>query len=192
MDNTVVFEDGARGRIVGDAPVLGGAHVPVQVEGGPQVMVADNLLDAQADGTYAVAARVVDLPSTPAGLAGDQIVVPVMEEAVSVGKSEVVTGGVRLVKTVGEREEIVDEALTRTQVEVTRVPVGRFVDEAPAPRRDGDTTILSVVEEVLVVERRLRLVEEVHIAEVRSEYHDPQTVSLRREEVAVERLTPAG
>ena len=71
-------------------------------------------------------------------------------------------------------------------------PWAKYVDEAPAPRRDGDTTILSVVEEVLVVERRLRLVEEVHVTEVRSEYRAPQTVSLRREEVNVERLAPAG
>jgi Domain of unknown function (DUF2382) len=51
-------------------------------------------------------------------------------------------------------------------VEIERFPIGRPVDSAPAIRQQGDTTILSVFEEVFVVERKLVLKEEIHIKRV--------------------------
>jgi len=48
-----------------------------------------------------------------------------------------------------------------------------------------------VVEEVLVVQKQLRLVEELHIRKSRTEKHAPQTVVLRKEEATVERLEGA-
>jgi stress response protein YsnF len=44
------------------------------------------------------------------------------------------------------------------------------------------------VEEVLVVEKRLMLREEIHIRQQRIETHQPQRVTLRSEEVQVERV----
>jgi stress response protein YsnF len=44
------------------------------------------------------------------------------------------------------------------------------------------------VEEVIVVQKQLRLVEELHIRKTRTEQRDPQTVVLRKEEAVVERL----
>jgi stress response protein YsnF len=41
--------------------------------------------------------------------------------------------------------------------------MGRIVETAPEIRTEGDVTILPVVEEVLVVEKRLVLKEELHI-----------------------------
>jgi stress response protein YsnF len=49
-----------------------------------------------------------------------------------------------------------------------------------------------VLEEVLVVEKRLLLKEEVRITKRRIETHMPQRVILRREEVAVERINGEG
>ena len=74
------------------------------------------------------------------------------------------------------------------RVDVQRVPVDRAVDGPVAVRHVGDTIIVPVVEEVLVVKRQLRLVEELHIRKTRTEQRDPQTVVLRKEEVVVERL----
>ena len=59
-------------------------------------------------------------------------------------------------------------------------------------RQEGDTTILTLIEEVVVVEKRLRAVEEVRVTKRQSVRHEPQTVTLRREEAVVERLTAAG
>jgi len=83
-------------------------------------------------------------------------------------------------------EQIVDVAVVEERVEVERVPVDRAVDGPVAVRYDGDTIIVPVTEEVLIVQKQLRLVEEVHIRRVRVEKHDPQRVMLRRDEVRVE------
>jgi stress response protein YsnF len=44
------------------------------------------------------------------------------------------------------------------------------------------------MKEVLVVEKQLMLMEEVHVRKTRTETHRPQSVTLRKEEVHVERL----
>ena len=117
----------------------------------------------------------------------DKIVVPLVGETLRVDKEKVVTGGVHIQKVVNEREEIVDEPLMRQDLDVVRIPVDQFVDVAPAVRHEGNTMIVSIVEEVIVIEKRLRVVEEVHITQKRSEYRAPQTVTVRSEEVKVER-----
>jgi stress response protein YsnF len=68
------------------------------------------------------------------------------------------------------------------------VPMQRVV-EGPVPvREENGTTIISIVEEVLVVEKRLMLREEIHIRKQRIETHQPQRVTLRSAEVRVERI----
>lgn len=76
--------------------------------------------------------------------------------------------------------------LEREVVEVEHVPVGDDVDDVPAVRQEGDTTVVPVVEEYLVVEKRLRLVEEVRIT--KRLQVDTETVrdELRREVIDVE------
>lgn len=117
--------------------------------------------------------------------------IPVHEEQLQVGVRAVETGsGVRVHTVVVERTEPVDVMLARDEFIVTRVPVDRFVDagEVPAQRQDGDTLIMPVVEEVLVVERRLRIKEELHITKVRREERHVDSVVLKSEEVRVERF----
>ena len=71
---------------------------------------------------------------------------------------------------------------------VTRVPIGREIAEAPAIRIEDDLTIVPVIEERLVVEKRLFLVEELHLR--RTVTIDPVEVptTLRRTRVDVERF----
>ncbi|BDI31538.1 hypothetical protein CCAX7_35890 [Capsulimonas corticalis] len=118
----------------------------------------------------------------------NRIVVPIVEETVDVRKRIVETGKVRIAKTVTEREEVVDIPFLRTEVEVRHVLIDRFVDAAPPIRHEGDVMIIPVMEEVLVVEKRLKLKEEIHIAQHRTEFHDTQTVLLRREVVSENRV----
>src|SRR5690242_16120571 len=96
---------------------------------------------------------------------------PLAEEVVRVDKREVVKGRVRIRTSTDEHEELVAQDLAGEHVEVERVPVDREVDAAPEVRQEGDVTIVPIVEEVLVVERRLVLKEEVHIRRVRSVEH---------------------
>jgi uncharacterized protein (TIGR02271 family) len=93
---------------------------------------------------------------------------------------------------VREWEELADPPLLRDEVVVQRVAVNRVV-EGPTPMRfEGDTLIIPLFEEVLVVEKRLLLKEELHLTTRRVETHTPQRVTLRREEAVVERINPSG
>jgi uncharacterized protein (TIGR02271 family) len=121
------------------------------------------------------------------GRPADREVVPVVEETAVVHKERVAAETVRLRKRVHEDEEVLDIPVQTEAIEVERVPVGRWI-EAPADvRHEGDTTVYPVVEEVLVVEKRLRLVEEVRVTRRQETRHVQERVGLRREEIVVER-----
>ncbi|GAA5231440.1 hypothetical protein GCM10025794_34850 [Massilia kyonggiensis] len=51
---------------------------------------------------------------------------------------------------------------------------------------------MPILEEVLVVERRLRIKEELHITRTRREEHHVDTVMLKSEQVSVERFDEHG
>ncbi|AUX44892.1 hypothetical protein SOCE26_063620 [Sorangium cellulosum] len=125
------------------------------------------------------------------GEAAGELIVPVVAQELEVKKRTVESGRVRITKEVHEREITVQEPLAREQVLVERVAVDRVVTEPPVTRQEGDTLIVPVVEEVLVVEKRLLLKEELRITRVRSVERSPTAnVTLRSEEVHVERVPP--
>jgi stress response protein YsnF len=64
------------------------------------------------------------------------------------------------------------------------------VETAPAIRTEGDVTILPIVEEVLVVEKRLVLKEELHIRRRVGSEAIEVPVTLRKQRAIVERLAP--
>jgi stress response protein YsnF len=121
----------------------------------------------------------------------DRKVIPVVEERVAIVKHQHVGEGVRVRTVVHEEQQVIDQALASEEVEVERVPLDLWV-EAPVPvRQEGDTTILTLLEEVVVVEKRLRAIEEVRITKRKVVRHEPQTVTLRREEAIVEHIDDA-
>jgi uncharacterized protein (TIGR02271 family) len=69
---------------------------------------------------------------------------------------------VRATRKTSMRDVCVEADLAHDHVVVERVPIGRVVDAAPPIRQEGDVTILPVMEEIVVLERRLVLKEEVH------------------------------
>ena len=114
--------------------------------------------------------------------------IPVTEEKLEVGKEKVESGKVHISKKVYEEEEIVDVATQRDKLSIERVAVNKIIDSPPpAIRHEGDKTIIPVFEEVTVVEKRLLLVEEVHISKRTKEEHTQQKIKLRKEEVIVDR-----
>lgn len=119
---------------------------------------------------------------------GESRVIPVIREQVSVTRREVERGGVRVNKRVEEHEEIVEQPTYREEVTVERVAVGRPVETATAPRQEGDTLIIPVFEEMLVVEKRLVLKEEIRITRRRIEETEQIRVLLREEHVDIENL----
>lgn len=109
-----------------------------------------------------------------------------VDEQVTVRKREEVTGVVRARTVSHAHEQPVETELSVETLEVERVPVGRFVDHPIPDRQDGDTTVISVIEEVATVEVRLKLVEEVRITRRTTSRKVTDRVTLRRQEVIVD------
>lgn len=129
--------------------------------------------------------------NSPEPVDDSKLVLPVIREDLQVGIRQVDTGrGVRIHKTVSQEPFHIDQTLLRDAVEVRRVPVDRVValSDAPAARQEGDTLIVPVLEEILVVEKRLRIKEEVHITRSARQEQYADTVVLRTENVEVERV----
>jgi uncharacterized protein (TIGR02271 family) len=110
-----------------------------------------------------------------------------LAEELSVSKETVETGRVRVATRTREREALIDEDLASEHVEIETVPIKMSIHAMPEVRQEGDTTIIPVVEEVLVVERRLVLKEEIHIRRVRTTERHKETVTLRYQEAVVTR-----
>jgi uncharacterized protein (TIGR02271 family) len=130
-----------------------------------------------------------DAPRSGAGTVAEEVI-PLVEETATVGKRHVVTGRFRVQTVTDTVEERVHADVQRESVEVTRVPIDKVVETAPGIRTEGDVTILPVVEEVLVVEKRLVLKEELHIRRRIAAETVEVPVTLRKQRAIVERLDP--
>ncbi len=128
------------------------------------------------------------LPLMSGNTETERLIIPVIEEQVQISKQVVETGRLRIVKTVHEEEELVNLPLLREEFTVERVALNQYVDTPPAVRVDGDTTIYPVLKEVLVLEKKLVLVEEVHVTRRQVTENDPQRIILRKEEITVDRI----
>ena len=122
-------------------------------------------------------------------MAGPQEIaaIPLVEERLSIGKREVEAGRLRVRVSVEEREERVPVTLAHDEVEIERVPKNLALSELPSVRLEGNVTIIPVVEEVVVVEKRLMLVEEIHVRRKTGNSTEEVAVTLRSEQAAIDR-----
>jgi uncharacterized protein (TIGR02271 family) len=109
-------------------------------------------------------------------------------EELTVARERVETGRVRVQVVTHEHEELVDIPLARGLVEVERVAINRVIEVIPPTRQEGDTLIVPVVHEVLLVERRLVLKEEVHVRRVNVTEHHQERVVLRHQDAVITRI----
>jgi stress response protein YsnF len=116
--------------------------------------------------------------------------VPLHEEEISVSRREIKKANVQVALVTGTREQLIDEELTQVRVEIERAPIDRVVDVVPPIRQAGDITIIPVVEEIVVVERRLVLKEEVRVRRVSTKEQHRETVVLRQQDAVVTREEP--
>jgi uncharacterized protein (TIGR02271 family) len=180
----VIDGDGFYGKI-SDAALLKNDKVPVTLDNGKTVLVESAILKKVSENTYGIPLSFKDLSESDST---ESRVIPVVQEEVRVQKEEVERARVVVNKIARERQETVDVPLTEEHVHIERIPKNVVID-APIPvRYEGDDVIISLVEEVLVVEKRLLLKEEVRITQEKKEVHKPQTVTLYSEEVKVERI----
>jgi uncharacterized protein (TIGR02271 family) len=122
----------------------------------------------------------------------EQKVIPILAEELSVNKEPIPTGGVRVHRQTFEHTEKVDVPLMKDHVDFRRVVIDREV-EGPLPvRREGDVTIIPIVEEVLVVQKKFRLKEEIHVSRTKREERHQEQVTVRRQQAEVEELDAQG
>ena len=114
-------------------------------------------------------------------------VIPLHQEDVSIARQQLITGRLEVSTVTHEHEHLVDELLACESVEIERVPVGQIVECAPQMRQEGDTLIIPVMEEVLVIERRWRVKEEVRVRRLRTTRRCLERVHLRRQEALIAR-----
>ena len=119
---------------------------------------------------------------------GVEEVIALVEEEARIETRERVTGKVRVRTRVEVVQEPVRALLEEETVEVTRAPVDRMIDQVPEVRTEEGLTIVPVVEEVLVVEKRLVLKEELHIRRRTRTETVEVPVELRKERVEIERI----
>ncbi|SFP75056.1 YsnF/AvaK domain-containing protein [Hymenobacter arizonensis] len=114
--------------------------------------------------------------------------IPIIEEVPHVQKEVVETGQVVVRKTVHQETQAVNVPTRHDQVSVEHVPVNRYVDVPPPVRHEGDTMIIPVFREEVVVTTRILLVEEVHVRKQVVTTNTVHQVELRREAISAERV----
>ncbi|QKT09110.1 DUF2382 domain-containing protein [Gordonia sp. X0973] len=113
------------------------------------------------------------------------------QEYLTATTREVVTGVAQVRTSVVNEQAEIEVPVSREVVEVDRVAVNdREVDEVPTPYWDGDTFVVPVVEEELVVVKRLVVREEVRVTRQRKTKNMVIDGEVRRQRVDVVQVDP--
>jgi uncharacterized protein (TIGR02271 family) len=122
-------------------------------------------------------------------------VLPIVEEELQVGKRGFETERVRVRTVTDSTEEFVRQELTGERLEIERVPIDLLIEpgaDLPRIRTEGHVTIFPVLEEVVVVEKRLRLKEEVRITKRVTTELTETPMTVRKQRAVIERLNSEG
>jgi uncharacterized protein (TIGR02271 family) len=127
----------------------------------------------------------------------ERMVVPLVEEELLVNKEWTRAGEVVLSKEVEVSTETVPMELGYEEVKVQRVTVNRILEEGEEarPRQEGDTLVIPVVEEELVVLKRRVIREEVRVTKQQKVRRDEARDQVRKERIRIEptgRISPTG
>jgi stress response protein YsnF len=179
----VVDVDGVAGRLLGVA--IDDSHTPIariRLARG-ELELPFELLEHDEHGSYRVRGRWRDY--TVRAQDGTTSI-PVIEERVKVDVRPAPERRMRIRRRVVTEAKEVEVPLREDRIDVQRVPVGAFVDRMPEPREEGDVLVIPVVEEVAVVEKRLRVVEELRVRVIRDRRVHRETVPVSRHDVEIE------
>lgn len=208
---TVITSNGVRGYVLRKARFLDRSEQnTVVLDDGRELVVPSDALEIQNDGTFRlVEERLHDIGQRGGSAPHDEeIVDPVVARqfeappAAEMSRADVRASALQAPNEIGEmsdrgesqattrtngtsREVNLDERLFADEVAVERVPVNRIVDQMPETRQDGDVLIVPVVEEVLTIQKRLLLKEEVRIQRRRNEVQQPRRIVLTDDETRV-------
>jgi len=120
-------------------------------------------------------------------LSKERVTVPLVAETLQVDKRWVEAGAIELRKSVTKRTETVPVDLTHEELDIERVAVNRVVayGQTVGPRQEGDTLIVPIIEEELVVTKRQVVREELRIRKKAVVTHQEISDTLRSEELEV-------
>ena len=173
---TIVDAEGVSAEL----EALDAEHASLKLNDGRIVMIPRAALSQQADRSYHVEFSLARF------LQDGVMVIPVVAEQIDVEKRNI-ERSVRVKKSVESTDFTVDEDLVREDVDIEHVMVNRYVDVAPQIREEDGVTVIPLIEEVLVVEKRLLLREEIRITRRQSTEKFHEVYTLQREKVHVER-----
>ncbi|MBB2964621.1 DUF2382 domain-containing protein [Methylobacterium sp. R2-1] len=125
----------------------------------------------------------------------EELVLPVVEETAHIEKHLREVGRIRVSTKTETIKNVLRESLHGNVVGVSRLPIDRIIQEGepvPQTRTEGNVTIIPILEEVLVVEKRLILKEEVHIRETSTNQDVEVPVTLHKQRAVIERFGPQG
>jgi stress response protein YsnF len=156
--------------------------------------VTHDMVDRIENSTLYLNVRRIEVPPASAAVSATQrlkggeesFAIPVFEEQMGFQTRVVDLGHVHIQKKV---EELVDErtlSLRHQEVQVDHVPVDRIVPEIIEPYMDGDVYVIPVIEEEIVVERRLRLKEFMRVSRTVAEHPETVRTPFLRERVLIE------
>jgi uncharacterized protein (TIGR02271 family) len=118
-------------------------------------------------------------------------VIPVLQEQLRVSAEQVDTASIKIRKEVTEKHIDLETFLHSEDVQVQHVKIDQPVAVAPpAIRYEGDTMIVSVVREELVVQKRLVLDKEIHISKRVIEKQVQEPFVLKKEHVHITKEQP--
>lgn len=117
-------------------------------------------------------------------------IIPVIEEFITVSKEVVETGKVHIRKQVTEEEATINLPLVQEGYHVERRPGSKeLLLQHPSIRHEGENMIIPVVREVLIVEKRYEVLEEVHVIKTKTEVPHLQQIILLKESVDIQRTS---
>ena len=109
------------------------------------------------------------------------------EEQIELTKQKVVDGRVRVTRSTTEHDEVINTLLNKEKVEVEHVAKAQHVEPMPEIREENGVLIVPVVEEEIVVVRKLVLKEEIHIRKVQETVPFQEVVTRRKQQVNIEK-----
>jgi len=122
-------------------------------------------------------------------------VLPIVEEELQVGKRRIESERIQVRMLTDLSEELVRQELGGEHLEVERVPIDLVIEpgsDLPRIRTEGSVTIFPVLEEVVVLEKRLRLKEEVRITKRITTEITETPIMVRKQRAVIERLNSEG
>jgi stress response protein YsnF len=190
----VLGRDGELGWIDPKEQSPNSTDVLIRLTNGQAIMAPKDLMVVQENGDYYLpfsSEQFAEGGEDGAERQRDQdtlMVVPVLMEKANISK-RLSARVVRVSKKVTEHEERIENAGFTEKVTLERVPINVQITVIPQIHTEGNTTVIPVVEEVLIIEKRLVLREEVRVTVERIE-NEPKQFTLRSERIEIERSDP--